>query len=156
MYRQSPSTVSSTNSYKMQSYTSQTPPQTTHRQYPNVDTSTRIMNPHQIQPHQQYEQGVMSSGLGGYWKRAENGELVWCTTFNTDVSWQRDKRYSCILKNFNRCFNLFCRFGSLDRRKNKRLHKKTSTNVDPKSATISSTYVYHDCPEKVPVKAQQV
>lgn len=47
-------------------------------------------NPHQLQPHQQYEQNVMTAGLGGCWKRSESGEMIWCN--QVDSNWQRDKR----------------------------------------------------------------
>lgn len=64
--------------------------QPSYRQYQN---ETVYRNPHQIQPHQQYEQmSVMTSGLGGCWKQNENGELVWCNSNTLDASWQRDKR----------------------------------------------------------------
>ncbi|XP_018325652.1 uncharacterized protein LOC108737338 isoform X2 [Agrilus planipennis] len=89
----------------------------------NSEQSHRTINPHQIQPHQQYENAVMNSGLGGYWKQTETGEMIWCNTVVSD-NWKQEKR-----------------FGSLDRRRNKRSHhKRTSPSVDPKSATISSCH----------------
>lgn len=57
----------------------------------NNNEQMRFYNPLQIQPHQQYEHDVMTSGLGGYWKRKENGEMTWCNA-NFDNAWQRDKR----------------------------------------------------------------
>lgn len=78
-------------------------------------------NPLQIQPHQQYEHDITPTGLGGYWKEKKNGNFIWCHNSSFENVWQRDKR---------------C--GSLDRRKNKRLHKRISPNVDPKSATLAS------------------
>ncbi|KAK4871640.1 hypothetical protein RN001_015764 [Aquatica leii] len=106
------------------------------RQYANVDQQFKTLNPHQIQPHQQYEHDVMSVGLGGYWKRTDSGESVWCNSVASD-SWQRDKR-----------------FGSLDRRRNKRLHKRTSPLVDPKSATVSVVIPYSESARPVPTKPQ--
>ncbi|XP_030748664.1 uncharacterized protein LOC115876830 isoform X3 [Sitophilus oryzae] len=77
--------------------------------------------PHPLQPHQQYEHNGMNSGLGGCWKRAENGEMFWVYTSNTiDSNWQRDKR-----------------FGSLDRRKNRRVQRRISP-VEGKSATLAT------------------
>ncbi|KAK5639014.1 hypothetical protein RI129_011506 [Pyrocoelia pectoralis] len=108
------------------------------RQYTNVDLQCRTLNPHQIQPHQQYEHDVMNVGLGGYWKRTESGESVWCNSTPND-SWQRDKR-----------------FGSLDRRRNKRIHKRTSPLVDHKSATISMAIPYFETTRPVPTKPQQI
>lgn len=81
----------------------------------NYQNDSFLMNPHQIQPHQQYEHtNVITSGLGGCWKKNERGELVWSAN---DMTWQRDKR-----------------FGSLDRRKNKRI-VKVPTNIDNKSVS---------------------
>ncbi|XP_044256282.1 uncharacterized protein LOC123006131 [Tribolium madens] len=94
-------------------------------------------NPHQIQPHQQYEH--MPLGLGGYWKRLESGQTVWCNSSPTESSWQRDKR-----------------FGSLDRRKNKRLHKRVSPSVGNKSATLASVPVYTDQIRTPSIKSPQV
>lgn len=85
--------------------------QQNYRQYNNMEPVYRV-NSHQIQPHQQYEHD-----LGGYWKQTETGETVWCNVY--EDNWQRDKR-----------------FGSLDRRKNKRLHKRTSPLVESKSNTL--------------------
>lgn len=82
----------------------------------NYQNDSFLLNPHQIQPHQQYEHtNIITSGLGGCWKKNERGELVWNTK---DLNHQKDKR-----------------FGSLDRRKNKRI-TKVSTNIDNKSATL--------------------
>lgn len=80
----------------------------------HLDNGSR--NPLQLQPHQQYEQsGMATGGLGGYWKRSLNGELIWCNDDqqNLNATWQRDKR-----------------FGSLDRRKNRRTQKKMSPSVE--------------------------
>lgn len=90
--------------------------QTNYRQYNNMEPVYRV-NSHQIQPHQQYEHDLGSTGLGGYWKQTETGETVWCSAY--EDNWQRDKR-----------------FGSLDRRKNKRLHKRTPPLVESKSNTL--------------------
>ncbi|XP_022900788.1 uncharacterized protein [Onthophagus taurus] len=105
----------------------------------NYDQQHPYNNPLQIQPHQQYEHDVMPSGLGGYWKRKENGELIWCHNSSFDNVWQRDKR---------------C--GSLDRRKNKRLHKRISPNVDPKSATLASVPIHSEAtrPAMIPIAQQ--
>lgn len=65
--------------------------QPNYRHYQNEGT---YRNPHQIQPHQQYEHmGIMTMGLGGCWKKSENGELVWYNSNTIDVNWQKDKRY---------------------------------------------------------------
>lgn len=104
-----------------------------YRIYPEME-----QNPHQIQPHQQYEH--MTSGLGGYWKRLESGETVWCNSSPIEnASWQRDKR-----------------FGSLDRRKNKRLHKRVSPSVDNKSATLATVPTYADHVRTTALKSPQV
>ncbi|VEN64127.1 unnamed protein product [Callosobruchus maculatus] len=95
-------------------------------------------NPHQIQPHQQYEQMNVTSGLGGCWKRAENGEFVWCNSSTIDINWHRDKR-----------------FGSLDRRKNKRITKRMSPNVDNKSATLATVPNYQEQIRSASVKSSQ-
>lgn len=60
---------------------------------------SNLQNPHQLQPHQQYEQ---NAGLGGCWKKKESGEIIWCNSSTTiDPNWQRDKRYSMVdFKNF--------------------------------------------------------
>ncbi|CAH1965193.1 unnamed protein product [Acanthoscelides obtectus] len=96
-------------------------------------------NPHQIQPHQQYEQMNVTSGLGGCWKKTESGEFVWCNSSTIDINWQRDKR-----------------FGSLDRRKNKRISKRISPNVDNKSATLATVPNYQDQIRSASVKSSQV
>nr|CAI5852694.1 unnamed protein product [Callosobruchus analis] len=95
-------------------------------------------NPHQIQPHQQYEQMNVTSGLGGCWKRAENGEFVWCNSSTIDINWHRDKG-----------------FGSLDRRKNKRITKRMSPNVDNKSATLATVPNYQEQIRGASVKSSQ-
>lgn len=79
-------------------------------------------NPLQIQPHQQYENNFMTSGLGGCWKWKENGEVIWCNSTNTiDSNWPKEKR-----------------FGSLDRRKNRRVQKQMLANPENKSATLAT------------------
>jgi hypothetical protein len=108
-----------------------------YRVYPENEQNFHAPNPHQIQPHQQYEQ--MNLGLGGYWKRLENGEMVWCNSSPVESNWQRDKR-----------------FGSLDRRKNKRLHKRVSPSVSNKSATLASVPVYVDHVRTASIKSPQV
>ncbi|KAF2881192.1 hypothetical protein ILUMI_24976 [Ignelater luminosus] len=134
----SPGSTSHTSSYSKTPYYSPTM-YTTCKPYPTIEQQLRTLNPHQIQPHQQYEHDVMTSaGLGGYWKRTESGELIWCNSAASD-SWQRDKR-----------------FGSLDRRRNKRIHKRTSPLVDPKSATISVVMQYPESVRPVPAKTQQI
>lgn len=114
----SPSTSGVIHHPKIQYHTS--PTHHSQSGYKQYSTTERYRNPSllQIQPHQQYEQDVM--GLGGYWKQTESGEMVWCNSVPMfEDAWQRDKR-----------------FGSLDRRKNKRLHKRTSPLVEAKvSAT---------------------
>ncbi|KAL1493401.1 hypothetical protein ABEB36_011462 [Hypothenemus hampei] len=104
-----------------------------------IDAST--FGTHPIQPHQQYENNgmIMNSGLGGYWKKSESGEMVWVCLSNTiDGNWQRDKR-----------------FGSLDRRTNKRVQRRISP-VDSKSNTLT-TFTYHENINKSPfVKPPQV
>ncbi|KAJ8936500.1 hypothetical protein NQ314_012364 [Rhamnusium bicolor] len=106
--------------------------QSNYRQYQNEGA---YRNPHQIQPHQQYEQMgvIMTSGLGGCWKKTENGELVWCNSNTIDANWQRDKR-----------------------RKNKRVHKRVSPSVDPKSATIASVPNYPNQVRNASVKSSQI
>ncbi|KAB0800800.1 hypothetical protein PPYR_06539 [Photinus pyralis] len=133
----SPGSTSSTSTYSKSQYY---PPQFYNncRQYANVEQQCRTLNPHQIQPHQQYEHDVMNVGLGGYWKRTESGESVWCNSTPNDT-WQRDKR-----------------FGSLDRRRNKRLHKRTSPLVDQKCATISVAIPYYETARPAPSKPQQI
>lgn len=124
----SPSTSGVMHHPKIQYHTSPTlHSQSGYKQYP---TAERYRNPPllQIQPHQQYEQDVM--GLGGYWKQTESGEMVWCNSVPMfEDAWQRDKR-----------------FGSLDRRKNKRLHKRTSPLVEAK---VSATPTPPTCSEQV-------
>lgn len=103
----------------------------------NYQTDGFLMNPHQIQPHQQYEHtNVITSGLGGCWRKNERGELVWSTS---DLNWQRDKR-----------------FGSLDRRKNRRV-MKAPPNVDHKSATLGGMPSAQDqVLNNVPISTAQV
>ncbi|RZC37010.1 uncharacterized protein BDFB_001576 [Asbolus verrucosus] len=108
-----------------------------YRMYPENKQNFHASNPHQIQPHQQYEH--MNLGLGGYWKRLESGETVWCNSNPIESNWQRDKR-----------------FGSLDRRKNKRLHKRVSPSVDNKSATLATVPVYTDHIRTASIKSPQV
>ncbi|CAG9855531.1 unnamed protein product [Phyllotreta striolata] len=93
---------------------------TLNRQSCRYDGELVYRNSHQIQPHQRYEQ---TSGLGGYWKTMSNGEQVWYSSNILDNAWQRDRR-----------------FGSLDRRKSKRLTSRLSSNIDnkSKSATLSA------------------
>ncbi|XP_060516147.1 uncharacterized protein LOC132695721 [Cylas formicarius] len=83
-------------------------------------------NPHQIQPHQQYEHNGMATGLGGYWKQSDSGEMFWCYSNTVDSNWQRDRR-----------------FGSLDRRKNKRIHKRVSP-IEDKSIPVPSLPNHND------------
>lgn len=90
----SPSSISHTNSYSKSYYPSAY--YSNNRQYTNMDHQFKTLNPHQIQPHQQYEQDVMTAGLGGYWKKTESGESVWCTS-SPNESWQRDKRYNYMI-----------------------------------------------------------
>ncbi|XP_066158004.1 uncharacterized protein sstn [Euwallacea fornicatus] len=95
--------------------------------------------PTSIQPHQQYENNGMNSGLGGCWKKSESGQMHWVYSSNTlDGSWQRDKR-----------------FGSLDRRKNKRIQRKISP-VDSKSATLAIVPTHSDQSQATFVKPSQV
>lgn len=119
------------------SYMPATPTQY-HYGHPYNTEQPRSYNPLQIQPHQQYEHDVMTSGLGGYWKKKENGEMTWCNA-NFDNVWQRDKR---------------C--GSLDRRKNKRVHKRISPNVDVKCATLSSMPIQHEPNRNITMQIPQV
>lgn len=115
----------------------ESPEQTAYRAYQQQQLQHHHQetdNFHQIQPHQQYEQ--MGSGLGGYWKRSESGKKVWCDS-QTEPNWQRDKR-----------------FGSLDRRKNKRMHKRVSPSAD-KSATLASV-PYSERVRTASVKSSQV
>lgn len=112
------------------------PPQTpqSYRQYNNEQYHT--LNPNQLQPHQQYEH-VMTSGLGGIWKQSETGELVWCNTLpNIESPWQNDK---------------MC--GSLDRRRNKRLHKKASPSVEAK---VEPSQIYNEQIRTLPSKPQVI
>lgn len=106
------------------------------RQY--YDSRVPPSNPLQLQPHQQYE-NVMTSGagLGGYWKQSENGEF-WCNNSSTES--MKDKR-----------------FGSLDRRKNKRLQKKAAVSLDQKSATLTpSVPSYQEATRTLPTKSQAI
>lgn len=82
---------SSSQHQKMQYYPSHTiHGQPSYKQY----VEQMFRNQHQIQPHQQYEHDVMSSGLGGCWKWSDTGEMVWCNSVSVfEDSWQRDKRY---------------------------------------------------------------
>ncbi|XP_076261388.1 stepping stone [Rhynchophorus ferrugineus] len=95
--------------------------------------------PHSLQPHQQYEHNGMNSGLGGCWKKAENGEMFWVYSSSTlDSNWQRDKR-----------------FGSLDRRKNKRVQRRVSP-VENKSATLATLPSHSDQVKTAFVKPSQI
>ncbi|XP_019865895.1 histone-lysine N-methyltransferase SETD1B isoform X2 [Aethina tumida] len=114
MYRQS-----SPNSSNYKGFASESYNQPNVRQYQTLDQPYR--NPHQIQPHQQYEQTI---GLGGCWRSMENGEMIWCSTMD-NTNWEKDKR-----------------FGSLDRRKNRRIYKRISP-VDNKSVTNVPSYTDH-------------
>ncbi|CAH0562613.1 unnamed protein product [Brassicogethes aeneus] len=128
-YRQSSSNVSNFLSYKpnQQYYPSQSFSHSNIRQYQTLPDPNTYRNPHQIQPHQQYEHNVVGAGLGGCWRSMENGEMVWCNSSAAESNWERDKG-----------------FGSLDRRKNKRVSKRISPTVDNKSATIASpSYTDH-------------
>ncbi|XP_044765949.1 uncharacterized protein LOC123322157 isoform X2 [Coccinella septempunctata] len=115
----SPNLNSNLNKYQYSN--SPLPPQQSYM-YKNssVDSvPSNLQNPHQLQPHQQYEQ---NAGLGGCWKKKDSGEIIWCNSSSSiDPNWQRDKR-----------------FGSLDRRKNRRIQKRISPNGDNKSATLST------------------
>ncbi|CAH1103380.1 unnamed protein product [Psylliodes chrysocephalus] len=113
---------------------------TFNRQSYRYDSEVMYRNHHQIQPHQQYEQmNVVTSGLGGYWKRTTNGELVWYSSSVIDGNWQRDKR-----------------FGSLDRRKTKRLTSRISPNIDNKSATLSTVPNYQGQVRSASIKSSQI
>lgn len=104
---------SGNNMHNHKNYYPMTP---TYRQYTEQQYNT--LNPHQLQPHQQYEH-VMTTGLGGVWKQSETGEFVWCNSVpNMESPWQGDKV-----------------FGSLDRRRNKRMHKKISPSTEQKVDT---------------------
>lgn len=81
--------ISSLSNQKI-SYLPSTPTQY-HYGNPYTPEQPRSYNPLQIQPHQQYEHDVMTSGLGGHWKKKENGEMTWCNA-NFENVWQRDKR----------------------------------------------------------------
>ncbi|KAK9889373.1 hypothetical protein WA026_004649 [Henosepilachna vigintioctopunctata] len=120
MSRQS-SPNSNTNINKVH-YSSSPAPSHNQHIYKNHSTDAiynTLQNPHQLQPHQQYEH---NAGLGGCWKKKESGEVIWCNSSNTiDTNWQRDKR-----------------FGSLDRRRNRRIQKRISPNADNRSATMST------------------
>lgn len=107
----------------------------TYRQYPIEQQQYHTLNPHQLQPHQQYEH-VMTTGLGGVWKQSETGEMIWCNSVsNTESSWQGDK---------------IC--GSLDRRRNKRIHKKISPSTDGKSD--ATPHAYNERIRNIPTKPQ--
>ncbi|CAG9759309.1 unnamed protein product [Ceutorhynchus assimilis] len=107
--------------------------------YRNTVDAGAFKSPHPLQPHQQYENNGMHPGLGGCWKRSESGELFWVYSSNTlDSSWQRDKR-----------------FGSLDRRRNKRVQRKISP-VDSKSATLATMPAHNDQVKTAFVKPPQV
>lgn len=124
--------------------------QPNYRHYQNEGS---YRNPHQIQPHQQYEHmGIMTMGLGGCWKKSENGELVWYNSNTIDVNWQKDKRYSVILKclKFGINYSKNFRFGSLDRRKNKRIHKRISPSIDHNTSVSN----YPDQVRNASVKSQ--
>lgn len=118
LHRQTSPSTSSSSSVKFYPIQVQQP---NYRQY-----DPRTINPHQLQPHQQYEHDCMSSGLGGYWKRTENGEMFWCNSSTSEVG-PKDKR-----------------FGSLDRRKNKHIQRRNSPNVETKSATLASAPPSHE------------
>ncbi|CAG9816850.1 unnamed protein product [Phaedon cochleariae] len=108
--------------------------------YRQYESEVMVRNPHQIQPHQQYEQmNVTTSGLGGYWKKTGNGEHVWYSSNMIDAAWQPDKR-----------------FGSLDRRKTKKMTSRISPNIDNKSATLSSVPNYQSQVRSASVKTSQV
>ncbi|KAJ8955442.1 hypothetical protein NQ318_003541 [Aromia moschata] len=107
-------------------------PAKSYRQYQNEN----YRNPHQIQPHQQYE--LMSGRISGLGE-VGNGELVWCNSNTIGTNWQGDKR-----------------FGSLDRRKNKRIHKRISPSVDPKFTMVASIPNYPEQVRNVAVKPPQV
>ncbi|ENN80322.1 hypothetical protein YQE_03315, partial [Dendroctonus ponderosae] len=87
--------------------------------YRNSSDTMHLPYPHPIQPHQQYENNGMSSGLGGSWKRSESGQI----------------------------------FGSLDRRKNKRVQRRISP-IDSKSATLATVPTHSDQMSATFVKPQ--
>lgn len=125
--------------HKLQYYPSHTiHGQPSYKQY--VEQMVRHQNVHQIQPHQQYEHDVMNAGLGGCWKRTESGEMVWCNSVSVfeDASWQRDKR-----------------FGSLDRRRNKLMRKRTSPLVESKPVVVNTPVAEPVSPSS-PGKSSQV
>lgn len=104
-----------------------------------TEVSTFATSTSSLQPHQQYESNGMTPGLGGCWKRSESGQMYWVYSSNTlDGNWQSDKR-----------------FGSLDRRKNKRVHRKISP-VDSKSATLATVPGHADQTKTTFVKPSQV
>lgn len=108
----------------------------TYRQFTPEQQQYHTLNPHQLQPHQQYEH-VMTTGLGGVWKQSETGEMIWCNSVaNIESSWQGDKI-----------------FGSLDRRRNKRIHKKLSPSTEGKSDTL---HTYNERVRNVPSKPQVI
>lgn len=107
--------------------------------YRNTVDVGGFRNQHPLQPHQQYEHNGMTSGLGGCWKRSETGEMFWVYSSSTlDNSWQRDKR-----------------FGSLDRRKNKRVQRRISP-VENKSATLATMPAHSDQVKTAFVKPSQI
>ncbi|XP_057655395.1 uncharacterized protein LOC130893369 [Diorhabda carinulata] len=112
-------------------------PTLTRQNYRQYESDVMYRNPHQIQPHQQYEQ--MNIGLGGYWKRNPNGDLVWYSSSVIDSNLQRDKR-----------------FGSLDRRKTKRVSSRISPNMENKSATLSAVPNYQGQVRCASVKNSQI
>ncbi|ERL94778.1 hypothetical protein D910_12052, partial [Dendroctonus ponderosae] len=95
--------------------------------YRNSSDTMHLPYPHPIQPHQQYENNGMSSGLGGSWKRSESGQMYWVYSSNT--------------------------FGSLDRRKNKRVQRRISP-IDSKSATLATVPTHSDQMSATFVKPQ--
>ncbi|CAH1256016.1 unnamed protein product [Diabrotica balteata] len=115
-------------------------PTLTRQNYRQYESDVLYRNPHQIQPHQQYEQmNVMAAGLGGYWKKTQTGELIWYSSSVVDGTWQRDKR-----------------FGSLDRRKTKRVSSRISPNMENKSATLSTVSNYQGQVRSASVKNSQI
>ena len=56
-----------------------------------TDQQLRMASPHQIPPHQQYENNVRS-GLGGIWKQKDNGDMFWSNLSSYDIR-QKDKGY---------------------------------------------------------------
>lgn len=104
--------------------------------YRHYDQQYHMLNPHQLQPHQQYEH-VMTTGLGGFWKQSDNGEMIWCNSVsNVETAWQGDKV-----------------FGSLDRRRNKRTHKTTSSSTETK---LDNNQPYNERIRNLPTKSQVI